>query len=272
MHWRRRRRRPRTTSASSRCSSARRTRTSRSACAARASCNWTGGRAPSATRRAWSRSSASPPASIPDYLALVGDAADGYPGLPGWGAEVDGGRAREIQAISSRSPPTGASGASTRTARPRWRRRWRRSSELAYLLFGRSRRSAQTSARSTTWTSCSGEARRQSLRLHRGPAGSGGRGEKRRRSRRRDFSAGVRGAEAGAAGLRVRTAILAPRLVGHEQPAAPLHRVGVAASLLAAPVICRGAARGPNRVRRRRVPDFRRPTRHSALRAPRRGL
>jgi 5'-3' exonuclease len=27
-----------------------------------------------------------PPASIPDYLALVGDAADGYPGLPGWGA------------------------------------------------------------------------------------------------------------------------------------------------------------------------------------------
>jgi 5'-3' exonuclease len=26
-----------------------------------------------------------PPKSIPDYLALVGDAADGYPGLPGWG-------------------------------------------------------------------------------------------------------------------------------------------------------------------------------------------
>jgi 5'-3' exonuclease len=28
-----------------------------------------------------------PPASIPDYLALVGDDADGYPGLPGWGAK-----------------------------------------------------------------------------------------------------------------------------------------------------------------------------------------
>ena len=28
-----------------------------------------------------------PPASIPDYLALVGDAADGYPGLRGWGAK-----------------------------------------------------------------------------------------------------------------------------------------------------------------------------------------
>jgi 5'-3' exonuclease len=25
------------------------------------------------------------PASIPDYLALVGDAADGFPGLRGWG-------------------------------------------------------------------------------------------------------------------------------------------------------------------------------------------
>jgi 5'-3' exonuclease len=27
------------------------------------------------------------PVSIPDYLALVGDASDGYPGLPGWGAK-----------------------------------------------------------------------------------------------------------------------------------------------------------------------------------------
>jgi 5'-3' exonuclease len=28
-----------------------------------------------------------PPDSIADYLALVGDSADGYPGLPGWGAK-----------------------------------------------------------------------------------------------------------------------------------------------------------------------------------------
>jgi len=27
------------------------------------------------------------PASIPDYLALVGDSSDGFPGLPGWGAK-----------------------------------------------------------------------------------------------------------------------------------------------------------------------------------------
>ena len=28
-----------------------------------------------------------PPPSIPDYLALVGDSADGFPGLPGWGGK-----------------------------------------------------------------------------------------------------------------------------------------------------------------------------------------
>jgi 5'-3' exonuclease len=28
-----------------------------------------------------------PPPSVPDWLALVGDSADGFPGLPGWGAK-----------------------------------------------------------------------------------------------------------------------------------------------------------------------------------------
>jgi 5'-3' exonuclease len=37
------------------------------------------------------------PASIPDYLALVGDTADGYPGLPGWGA-------RSTAAVLARYP------------------------------------------------------------------------------------------------------------------------------------------------------------------------
>src|SRR5262245_38434168 len=43
-----------------------------------------------------------PPASIPDYLALVGDAADGYPGLPGWGAKSTAAvlaRFRHLEAI-----------------------------------------------------------------------------------------------------------------------------------------------------------------------------
>lgn len=37
------------------------------------------------------------PASIPDYLALVGDSSDGYPGLPGWGQE-HGHRPRQVRA------------------------------------------------------------------------------------------------------------------------------------------------------------------------------
>jgi 5'-3' exonuclease len=28
------------------------------------------------------------PESIPDYLAVVGDSADGFPGVPGWGAKA----------------------------------------------------------------------------------------------------------------------------------------------------------------------------------------
>ncbi len=39
----------------------------------------------SATPRACARSSASTPSCIPDFLALVGDASDGYPGIAGIG-------------------------------------------------------------------------------------------------------------------------------------------------------------------------------------------
>jgi 5'-3' exonuclease len=42
------------------------------------------------------------PESIPDYLALVGDAADGFPGLPGWGAKSAAAvlaRYRHVEAI-----------------------------------------------------------------------------------------------------------------------------------------------------------------------------
>jgi 5'-3' exonuclease len=46
------------------------------------------------------------PESIPDYLALVGDAADGFPGLPGWGAKSTAAvlaRYRHIEAIPADS-------------------------------------------------------------------------------------------------------------------------------------------------------------------------
>jgi 5'-3' exonuclease len=58
------------------------------------------------------------PVSIPDYLALVGDAADGYPGIPGWGAKSSGavlsryGRLDEIPA----DPATWAVGVPPTTA------------------------------------------------------------------------------------------------------------------------------------------------------------
>jgi len=46
------------------------------------------------------------PESVPDYLALVGDSADGFPGLPGWGAKAAAAvlsTYRHIEAIPERS-------------------------------------------------------------------------------------------------------------------------------------------------------------------------
>jgi 5'-3' exonuclease len=41
------------------------------------------------------------PESIPDYLALLGDAADGYPGLPGWGAKSSAAVLRKFRKIDA---------------------------------------------------------------------------------------------------------------------------------------------------------------------------
>ena len=48
-----------------------------------------------------------PPASIADYLALVGDAADGYPGLPGWGAKSAATVLAKFGAIEQIPPSSG---------------------------------------------------------------------------------------------------------------------------------------------------------------------
>lgn len=42
-----------------------------------------------------------PPAAIPDYLALVGDAADGIPGIPRWGAKSAAAALREYGSIDA---------------------------------------------------------------------------------------------------------------------------------------------------------------------------
>jgi hypothetical protein len=58
------------------------------------------------------------PHSIPDWLGLVGDAADGFPGVPGWGGTVRGDRAGPLLAPGShprRSARLGAAGHLVRT-------------------------------------------------------------------------------------------------------------------------------------------------------------
>ncbi len=48
------------------------------------------------------------PASVPDWLALVGDSADGYPGLPGWGAKATTAvlaRYADIESVPTSGPP-----------------------------------------------------------------------------------------------------------------------------------------------------------------------
>ena len=58
------------------------------------------------------------PALIPDYLALVGDAADGYPGIPGIGPVTGGAPAQPARIDRAASPTT----------------RWAKAARLA-LLF-----------------------------------------------------------------------------------------------------------------------------------------
>ena len=65
------------------------------------------------------------PASIPDYLALVGDAADGFPGLRGWGAKSAAallGRYGSIDAIPDDPADWGRRGAGRGPSRGRARR------------------------------------------------------------------------------------------------------------------------------------------------------
>ena len=51
------------------------------------SCSSTGASGSSSTRTRVIAKFGVPPASIPDYLGLVGDSADGFPGIAGWGAK-----------------------------------------------------------------------------------------------------------------------------------------------------------------------------------------
>ena len=93
------------------------------------------------------------PASIADYLALVGDSADGFPGLAGWGAKSAADRARQVRLDRRRSRPSsgdwGLAGAARRREAGRHAPRPTSSSLCCSGASPRSR-STSTSARSTT--------------------------------------------------------------------------------------------------------------------------
>ena len=74
------------------------------------------------------------PASIPDWLALVGDSADGYPGLPGWGARSAATVLARYRAPRAHSDAGRWSGTCPCAARCGWPRRSREQREHA-LLF-----------------------------------------------------------------------------------------------------------------------------------------
>ena len=75
-----------------------------------------------------------PPASIPDYLALVGDTADGYPGLARLGREVGRRGARPLPPPRRRFRRTGGPGASTPPSPARLARTLARARDDAFLF------------------------------------------------------------------------------------------------------------------------------------------
>ncbi len=108
-----------TTRRSSGSSSARSTRTSPNVSAMAGSSCWDRRRGitydADGVREKWGVS----PDSIPDYLALVGDSADGYPGPPGLGLEVRGRRPRPLRIPRRHPRPCLVLGRARRRARRR---------------------------------------------------------------------------------------------------------------------------------------------------------
>ena len=133
--WPRRRGRPRRPARRAASSSAPPTRTSGSASRTRWSCSSTGARSACSTRPRCGSASAWVPRSIPDYLALVGDTADGFPGPPGLGGEVDRDRARALRAPRRDPRRRGAVGRQRCAARRSWRPRSRAAREAAELFL-----------------------------------------------------------------------------------------------------------------------------------------
>ena len=156
-----------------------RTRTSASACAARGSCSSTAASGRSSTRPASIAKFGVPPASIPDYLGLVGDSADGFPGIAGWGAKSAVGRARPLR------PPRGHPAVGRAVGRPRPARRGQAVGGAAAATSSWPCCSAASPPSSTdvdvgtvddwAWTGPTADVRRLGRRRRRAPPGRAGR-------------------------------------------------------------------------------------------------
>ena len=115
-------------------SSARPTRTWRSACAARASCRWIAARARCATKRASSRSSASRRRRFPTTWRWSATRPTAIPGLPGWGAKSAAAVLREVRPPRSDPRRLADVGRQRDESGARWRGRWPRERERAFLF------------------------------------------------------------------------------------------------------------------------------------------
>ena len=93
------------------------------------------------------------PQSIPDWLALVGDSADGYPGIPGWGAKSSSAVLARFEHLES--IPNDASKWKLKAITPG------RAASLAESLNGASRRSPALSKVSHTARGCSDQRKAQ---------------------------------------------------------------------------------------------------------------
>ena len=123
------------------------------------------------------------PRSIPDYLALVGDSADGFPGLPGWGAKSTATVLARYEHLDGDPRRRDGVGRSTCAARRSWRRRWpKRAKRPSSSSISRRCAPTPTSGTVDDWewrgrdagARCVGEAARR--REPRGPRRAAGRG------------------------------------------------------------------------------------------------
>ena len=97
------------------------------------------------------------PASVPDFLALTGDTADGIPGLRRLRRQERVAADRRLRAHRGDSRNTRTSGRSSRAARSRWRRRWPRTARRRSST-GSWRRWSTPCRSPNRWTICASAA------------------------------------------------------------------------------------------------------------------